>query len=54
MTKENEIEDDINRKKREIADYARLAKALHLNPEVVEKRLDMMLDDLNRLLKARK
>lgn len=46
-------ENDIDRKKREIADYARLAKALRLNPEDVEKRLDMMLDDLNQLLKKR-
>lgn len=51
---EEEIQNDIDRKKREIADYARLAKALRLNSEDVEKRLDMMLDDLNRLLKARK
>ena len=50
---DEELEKEINRKKREIADYMRLAKAMHLNDEVINKRVDMFLDDLNRLLKKR-
>lgn len=49
-----ELEELINRKKQEIADYLRLSETLKLNGTTIEKRLDMMLDDLNRLMKKRK
>lgn len=49
-----ELEELINRKKQEIADYLRLSETLKLNGTTIEKRLDMMLDDLNRLMKQRK
>ena len=48
------LEKEINRKKREIADYMRLAKAMRFDDEVINKRVDLFLDDLNRLLKKRK
>ncbi len=51
---DEELEKEINRKKREIADYMRLAKAMRFNDELINKRVDMFLDDLNRLLKKRK
>lgn len=50
---DEELEKEINRKKREIADYMRLAKAMRFDDEVIIKRVDMFLDDLNRLLKKR-
>lgn len=50
---DEELEKEINRKKREIADYMRLAKAMRFDDEVICKRVDMFLDDLNRLLKKR-
>ena len=48
------LENLINRKKREIADYMRLAKALHFEEGEINKRVDLLLDDLNKLLKKRK
>lgn len=50
---DEELEKEINRKKREIADYMRLAKAMRFDDEVISKRVDMFLDDLNRLFKKR-
>lgn len=51
---DEELEKDIDRKKREISDYMKVAKVLHFEDEVINKRVDMLLEDLNKLLKKRK
>lgn len=48
-----DLEKDIARKKREIADYMRIAKALGFDEETIGRRVDLMLDDLRKLLKKR-
>lgn len=51
---DEDLEYFINRKKREIAEYMRVAKALHFDEGEISKRVDLLLDDLNELLKKRK
>ncbi len=48
-----ELEERIERKKKMIADFIRLAEALKMKPKAIEKRLDAMLDDLSKLMKQR-
>ena len=53
MEKE-ELEKEIEKKKRLIADYVRIAPALGISPEEQERQVNLMLDDLARLLKQKK
>lgn len=49
----NELESDIRRKKKQLADFMRIAEVLHFSTEERNKRIDMLLDDLSKLLKKR-
>ena len=42
------------KKKRLIADYVRIAPALGISPEEQERQVNLMLDDLVKLLKQKK
>lgn len=53
MTNE-ELEKEIEKKKRQLADYVRIAPALGISPGERERQINLMLDDLNKLLKQRK
>lgn len=50
---QEELEDEIEKKKRMIADYVRIAPALGISPEEQERQMNMMLDDLAKLLKEK-
>ncbi len=51
---QEEIEKEIEKKKRMIADYVRIAPALGISPEEQERQVNLMLDDLANLLKQNK
>lgn len=51
---QEDLENDIERKKKEIADFLRVVKFTGLSQKDIEKRLDYLLDDLSRLMKKRK
>lgn len=51
---DKELEERIERKKKMIADFIRIAERLGMNNEEREKRIDTMLEDLSKLLKQRK
>lgn len=53
MEKE-ELEKEIEKKKRLIADYVRIAPTLGISPEEQERQVNLMLDDLAGLLKQKK
>ena len=53
MEKE-EQEKEIEKKKRQLADYVRIAPALGISPEDRERQVNLMLDDLAKLLKQKK
>lgn len=50
----NDLEEEIERKKREISDFLRISKFTSLSAKGKEKRLDNLLSDLSRLMKKRK
>lgn len=50
----DEIEKEIEKKKRLLADYQRIAKLIKPSSEEYEKQINLLLDDLNKLLKKRK
>ncbi len=49
-----ELEKAISRKKKEISDYVRIAKSLHIEDAEIQKRVDLLLGDLSKLLRMRK
>lgn len=49
-----ELEKEISRKKKEISDYVRIAKNLHYEEAVIQKTVDLLLEDLSRLIRMRK
>ena len=51
---QDDLENEIERKKKEIEDFLRIAKFTGLSQKEIEKRLDYLLDDLSRLMKKRK
>ena len=51
---QDDLENEIERKKRQIEDFLRIAKFTGLSQKEIEKRLDYLLDDLSRLMKKRK
>ena len=52
MNKE-EIEQAIEKKKRDISDYLRIVQLLNVTKEERERQLNLMLDDLAKLMKQR-
>lgn len=51
---DNELEKEIERLKQKLADYLRIARLIKPRQEEYERQIDMMLDDLSKLLKQRK
>ena len=51
---QEDLENEIERKKKEIEDFLRIVKFTGLPQKEIEKRLDYLLDDLSRLMKNRK
>ena len=51
---QDDLENEIERKKRQIEDFLRIAKFTGLSQKEIEKRLDYLLEDLSRLMKKRK
>ena len=51
---QDDLENEIERKKKQIEDFLRIAKFSGLSQKEIEKRLDYLLDDLSRLMKKRK
>ena len=50
----DDLENEIERKKKDIEDFLRIVKFTGLSQKEIEKRLDYLLDDLSRLMKKRK
>ena len=50
---QEELEKEIEKKKRLIADYVRIAPALGISPDEQEQQVNLMLDDLAKLLKQK-
>ena len=51
---QDDLENEIERKKKQIEDFLRIAKFTGLSQKEIEKRLDYLLYDLSRLMKKRK
>lgn len=51
---QEDLENEIERKKKDIEDFLRIVKFTVLSQKEIEKRLDYLLDDLSRLMKKRK
>lgn len=49
----NDLEKEIEKKKRIIQDYLRLSKKLKFDQETIERQTNLMLEDLAKLLKKR-
>ncbi len=54
LAMQEDLENEIERKKKEIEDFLRIVKFTGLSQKEIEKRLDYLLDDLSRLMKNRK
>lgn len=50
----DDLEKDIEWKKNQIRDYLKVADIIKASKEDRDKRIDLLLDDLNKLLKKRK
>ena len=50
---DDELEKEIEKKKRIINDYLDLAKKLKFDTKTIEKQTNLMLEDLAKLLKKR-
>lgn len=51
---DNELENLIERKKRELNDYIKIAPYLGISEKERDKMVDSMLEDLSKLMKKRK
>lgn len=51
---DDELEERIERKKRLIADFIKISEELGMKPKAREKRIDAMLEDLQKLIEKRK
>lgn len=49
----NELENEIERLKQKIADYKQLVPILQVSAEEEERQINIMLDDLSKLLEKR-
>ena len=54
LAMQEDLENEIERKKKEIEDFLRIVKFTGLSQKEIEKRLDYLLEDLSRLMKKRK
>ena len=54
LAMQEDLENEIERKKKEIEDFLWIVKFTGLSQKEIEKRLDYLLDDLSRLMKNRK
>ena len=54
LAMQEDLENEIERKKKQIEDFLRIAKFTGLSQKEIEKRLDYLLEDLSRLMKKRK
>lgn len=52
--KDEELEKEIERVKQKLNDYQRIAPLLKVSGEAYERQINIMLDDLSRLLAKRK
>lgn len=50
----DELEKEIERKKKQISDYLRIAPKIGIDKETIEKQTDLMLEDLSKLIEKRK
>lgn len=50
---QDDLEKEIERKKKKIKDFLRVVKFTGLSQKEIEKRLDYLLDDLSRLMKKK-
>ena len=48
---EKELKEEIARKEKQLADFVRLGAFIDLSEEEKEKRIDLYLDDINKLKK---
>lgn len=53
MTNE-ELEKEIEKKKKDISDYLAIVKLLNVTKEEKERQLNIMLDDLSKLMEQQK
>ena len=51
---EKELKEEIARKEKQLADFVRLGAFIDLSEEEKEKRIDLYLDDINKLKKKSK
>jgi hypothetical protein len=51
MNGKDEIKKEIERLKKEIGDYLKLSQLIKLGDDVKQKRMDIYLDDLSKLIK---
>ncbi|WP_299230270.1 hypothetical protein [uncultured Bacteroides sp.] len=51
---DEELEKEIKKVKQKITDYLKIANILGISEEERERQINMMLDDLNKLLKKLK
>ena len=51
---DEELEKEIEKKKRQIGDYLRIAPKIGIDEATIQKQTDMMLKDLSKLMKKRK
>ena len=51
---QDDLENEIERKKKQIEGFLRIPKFIGLSQKEIEKRLDYLLEDLSRLMKKRK
>lgn len=51
---DEDLEERIERKKRLIADFIKISEELGMKPKAREKRIDAMLEDLQKLIEKRK
>lgn len=52
-TMDEELEERIERQKKKISDYQRIAPVIGIKKEDVERQTDLMLEDLSKLMKQR-
>ena len=51
---EKELEEEIAKKEKQLADFVKLGDFIDLSEEEKEKRIDIYLDDINKLKKKKK
>jgi hypothetical protein len=51
MDNKNEVKKEIERLKREMSDYLKLSKLIKVDEKTREKRIDIYLEDLSKLMK---